>query len=116
MSETYAESQPMEEVHVNNTKITILGTAHVSKASADAVSELIETDQFDTIAIELCDSRYKSIVNPNSLTDMDLFEVIKTKKSELESAWNEVSTRLYQSSETEKPDDGPEDVDYEEVK
>jgi len=86
MSETYAESQPMEEVHVNNTKITILGTAHVSKASADAVSELIETDQFDTIAIELCDSRYKSIVNPNSLTDMDLFEVIKTKKASMVAA------------------------------
>jgi len=86
MSETYAESQPMEEVHVNNTKITILGTAHVSKASADAVSELIETDQFDTIAIELCDSRYRSIVNPNSLTDMDLFEVIKTKKASMVAA------------------------------
>jgi len=86
MSETYAESQPMEEVHVNNRKITILGTAHVSKASADAVSELIETDQFDTIAIELCDSRYRSIVNPNSLTDMDLFEVIKTKKASMVAA------------------------------
>lgn len=86
MTETHAESQPMEEVRVNNTDITILGTAHVSKASAAAVSELIETNQFDTIAIELCDSRYKSIVNPNSLAEMDLFEVIKSKKASMVAA------------------------------
>ncbi|MFK7795487.1 MAG: TraB/GumN family protein [Gammaproteobacteria bacterium] len=86
MNELPAESQPIEEIQVNNTKITILGTAHVSKASADAVQELIETNQFDVIAIELCDSRYKSIVNPNSLAEMDLFEVIKTKKASMVAA------------------------------
>ena len=86
MNQLPAESQPIEEIQVNNTKITILGTAHVSKASADAVRELIATNQFDVIAIELCDSRYKSIVNPNSLAEMDLFEVIKTKKASMVAA------------------------------
>ncbi len=86
MSETLAETQPIEEVNLNGTHITILGTAHVSKASADAVCELIETNQFDTIAIELCESRYNSIVNPNSLADMDLFEVIKSKKASMVAA------------------------------
>lgn len=86
MSETLAESQPIEEIHLHDTNLTILGTAHVSKASADAVSELIDMNQFDTIAIELCDSRYKSIVNPNSLADMDLFEVIKSKKASMVAA------------------------------
>ncbi len=86
MNELPAESQPIEEIQINDTKITILGTAHVSKASADAVTELIETNQFDVIAIELCDSRYKSIVNPNSLAEMDLFEVIKTKKASMVAA------------------------------
>jgi len=86
MNESQIESQPIEEIQVNNTNITILGTAHVSKASANAVRELIETNQFDTIAIELCESRYKSIVNPNALADMDLFEVIKTKKASMVAA------------------------------
>lgn len=86
MSELSAESQPIEEIQVNNTNITILGTAHVSKASADAVRRLIESNQFDVIAIELCESRHKSIVNPNSLADMDLFEVIKTKKASMVAA------------------------------
>lgn len=86
MSELPAGSQPIEEVQVNNTNITILGTAHVSKASADAVRELVESNQFDVIAIELCESRYNSIVNPNSLADMDLFEVIKSKKASMVAA------------------------------
>jgi pheromone shutdown-related protein TraB len=86
MSELPAESQPIEEIQVNNTKITILGTAHVSKASADAVRELIESNQFDVIAIELCDSRYQSIINPDLLAEMDLFEVIKTKKASMVAA------------------------------
>ncbi len=86
MSELSAESQPIEEIQVNNTNITIIGTAHVSKASAEAVRKLIETNQFDVIAIELCESRYKSIINPNSLADMDLFEVIKTKKASMVAA------------------------------
>ena len=86
MSESNTESQPIEEVQLNNTDITILGTAHVSKASADAVQELIETKKFDTVAIELCESRYNSIINPNSLADMDLFEVIKSKKASMVAA------------------------------
>ena len=86
MSEIPAESQPIEEIQVNNTKVTIIGTAHVSKASADAVRELIDSNRFDVIAIELCDGRYKSIVNPNSLADMDLFEVIKAKKASMVAA------------------------------
>ncbi len=86
MSELSAESQPIEEIQINNTKITVIGTAHVSKASADAVRELIESDQFDVIAIELCDNRYKSIVNPDSLAEMDLFEVIKSKKASMVAA------------------------------
>ncbi len=86
MNELLSESQPLEEIRYNNTKITILGTAHVSKASANAVRELIESNQFDVIAIELCNSRYSSIVNPNSLADMDLFEVIKTKKASMVAA------------------------------
>lgn len=86
MTDSHTRSQPIEEMQVNNTTITIIGTAHVSKASADAVRELIESNRFDVIAIELCESRYNSIVNPNVLADMDLLEVIKTKKASMVAA------------------------------
>ena len=79
-------SQPTKSIRLNNTDITILGTAHVSKTSADAVQELLESNRFDVVAIELCQSRYDSIVNPNSLAKMDLFEVIKNKKASMVAA------------------------------
>ena len=86
MSETHSQPQPLEELEVNNTHITVLGTAHVSKASADAVAELVHSGKFDIVAIELCDNRHQSIINPNSLADMDLFEVIKSKKASMVAA------------------------------
>ena len=79
-------SQPSKVIRIENTEITILGTAHVSKTSADAVRALIESNEFDAVAIELCQSRYDSIVNPKSLANNDLFEVIKNKKASMVAA------------------------------
>jgi pheromone shutdown-related protein TraB len=72
------ESEPLLTLELeNHRKLTILGTAHVSQASADKVKELIATQAFDAVAVELCPSRYKAIVEPDLLAKMDLFQVIK---------------------------------------
>lgn len=78
--------QPLEEININGNQLTILGTAHVSKASADAVATLINSGHYDVIAVELCEARYKSIINPNHMAEMDLFEVIKNKKASMVAA------------------------------
>lgn len=71
-------TEPLETIELDNhRKITILGTAHVSQASADKVKELIATQAFDAIAVELCPSRYKAIIEPDQLAKMDLFQVIR---------------------------------------
>lgn len=71
-------TEPLETIELNNhRKITILGTAHVSQASADKVKELIATQAFDAVAVELCPSRYKAIIEPDQLAKMDLFQVIR---------------------------------------
>jgi len=64
-------------------KICLLGTAHVSQASADKVKELLSTEEFDIAAIELCPNRYDSLVNPDNLANMDLFKVIKEGKTSM---------------------------------
>lgn len=74
-SKTLAE--PIKSITVNGCTMTLLGTAHVSKASADKVQELIATGQYDAVAVELCPSRHKVIVNPDAMAKMDLFQVIK---------------------------------------
>lgn len=73
--------EPVSTVTLENTCITLLGTAHVSQASADTVTRLIESGQFDAVAIELCPSRHNAMVNPDSLARMNLFEVIRSGKT-----------------------------------
>jgi len=78
--------QPIEQICINNCNITLLGTAHVSKASAEAVQTLITENDYDAIAIELCPSRYNALIDPDSLSQMDLFSVIKDGKASMVTA------------------------------
>ncbi len=62
-------------------EIILLGTAHVSKDSALLVKEVIESEKPETVAVELCQSRYQSIRQKNKWQDMDIIKVIKEKKT-----------------------------------
>ncbi|QGU00134.1 Pheromone shutdown protein [Candidatus Syntrophocurvum alkaliphilum] len=65
----------------DNKEIILIGTAHVSKQSAEEVKEVIETEKPDSVCVELDEQRYKSIINPNHWKQMDIFKVIKEKRS-----------------------------------
>ena len=59
--------EPVVELERDGCRITLLGTAHVSKSSVEKVEELLSTGNYDAVAIELCESRYKSIIDPDAL-------------------------------------------------
>ena len=73
--------QPTQIVLRDGVRYTILGTAHVSKASADAVQSLIQGGGFDAVAVELDRNRFNSITNPDSVAKLDLFQVIREGKA-----------------------------------
>ncbi len=75
--------QPLRIVERDGTTYTLLGTAHVSRASVDAVNQMIDDGEFDAIAVELCESRYQSITNPDAWQKMDLFKIIRQGKAGL---------------------------------
>ncbi|MCB1986713.1 MAG: TraB/GumN family protein [Burkholderiales bacterium] len=79
-------TEPIKTIHIDNRNITMLGTAHVSKASADKVQELIATGKYDAVAVELCPSRHSAIVNPDAMAKMDLFQVIKSGQASMVAA------------------------------
>ena len=62
-------------------EITLIGTAHVSRESADLVGQVIEEEKPDTVCVELCQSRYQSITQKNRWQNSDLIKVIKEKKA-----------------------------------
>ncbi len=59
----------------------ILGTAHVSRESAEKVASVIQEEKPDTVCVELCQSRYQSIRQKDRWLDMDIIKVIKEKKA-----------------------------------
>lgn len=81
-----AGQEPMVEVRIGDSRITLLGTAHVSRSSADKVRELLASGDYDAVAVELCPSRYNAIVDPDALARMDLFQVIREGKAAMVAA------------------------------
>jgi len=73
--------QPVVRITRDGVEYVLLGTAHVSRASVEAVKALIDRESFDAVAIELCESRARGIRDPDAFSKMDLFQVIRTGKA-----------------------------------
>lgn len=85
-TENNNSEEPMAEVKIGESRITLLGTAHISRSSAEKVKQLLATGEYDAVAVELCPSRHHAIVDPNALSRMDLFEVIRGGKAAMVAA------------------------------
>ena len=72
--------QPVARVARNGVEYVLLGTAHVSRVSADAVRAILELEAFDAVAVELCTARYQSMRDPGAFRRLDLFQVIRQGK------------------------------------
>ena len=77
------EDNNITRIQINDKEIILIGTAHVSKQSAEQVKEVIEREQPNAVCIELDEARYKSITEGSKWQDTDIFKVIKEKKASL---------------------------------
>lgn len=85
-ADTATASEPLLVIEHGGHRLTLLGTAHISRASMEKVQELLANGSYDAVAVELCPSRYNAIVNPDALARMDLFQVFREKKATLVTA------------------------------
>ncbi len=72
--------QPVRIVERDGVRYTLLGTAHVSLASVQAVERAIGSGQFDAVAVELDPQRLQALTNPDALAKLDLIEVIRKNR------------------------------------
>ena len=72
--------QPVIELNLNGIDYTLLGTAHVSIKSLEAVKVAIDSGKFDTIAVELDINRHKQLTQQTNLQNLDIFQIIKEDK------------------------------------
>ncbi|MCM3707266.1 MULTISPECIES: TraB/GumN family protein [Cytobacillus] len=70
-------------IHLDGKEYILIGTAHVSKHSAEQVKKVIEAEQPDSVCVELDEQRYQSITEGSKWKEMDIIQVIKEKKASL---------------------------------
>ena len=80
MKESRFADQPVVELERDGVHYTLLGTAHVSKTSIDAVLAAIDSGRFDAVAVELDEQRHKALTKPEDLQQLDLVKVIRERK------------------------------------
>lgn len=75
------ESSLIRKVTLGSTTFTLLGTAHVSPQSVADVRDEVDNGSYDAIAVELCDSRYQNLMDPQAIEQLDLFEILRSGKA-----------------------------------
>jgi len=71
------------KIYLDGKEIILIGTAHVSRHSAEQVKEVIDQEQPDSVCIELDEQRYQSVMEGNQWQEMDIFKVVKERKATL---------------------------------
>jgi len=81
--ETAIADQPVREITRDGVHYVLLGTAHVSRTSVEAVKSMATSGEFDAIAVELCPARHHALTQQQQWQDMDLYRIIREKKAGL---------------------------------
>jgi pheromone shutdown-related protein TraB len=73
--------EPIRVVRFGETEFTLLGVAHISRASADAVARMLDDGRFDAVAVELCPARHAALTRPDVWGQTNLFRVFREGKA-----------------------------------
>ncbi|HIK01807.1 TPA: TraB/GumN family protein [archaeon] len=73
----------VEIVEIGGKRISLIGTAHVSRKSITEVKKVIAKEKPDSVAIELCQGRYEQLISGDGWQDMKINEVLKSGKSHM---------------------------------
>jgi len=62
-------------------ELVLVGTAHVSRESAELAEAVIAAESPDTVCVELCKSRYEAVKQREKWQEMDIVKVIREKRT-----------------------------------
>ena len=81
MTEEQQLPKSVTVLQLDGKEIYLVGTAHLSKQSVEDVHTTIEIAQPNSVCVELCEPRYKTMTDKEAWKKMDIFKVIKDKKA-----------------------------------
>jgi pheromone shutdown-related protein TraB len=67
-------------IQLDDKKVFLVGTAHISQDSVDLVRQVIETEAPDCVCVELDEKRFASLAERNKFAALDLKEIIRKKQ------------------------------------
>ncbi|MFN8389256.1 MAG: TraB/GumN family protein [Bdellovibrionota bacterium] len=62
-------------------RVYVVGTAHVSRSSAELAERIIREVKPDAVCLELCAARLQSLENPDAWRETDLFQVVRSGRA-----------------------------------
>jgi pheromone shutdown-related protein TraB len=79
-SEAADRTADVRTVRLGDREILIVGTAHVSRESADLVERVIREERPDRVCVELDPQRYEALVRKTQWESLDLRQVIRRRQ------------------------------------
>lgn len=73
-------SKDVQTIHKDGREYIIVGTAHISRQSADLVREVIENEKPDVVCVELDEKRMIALSEKNRWENLDLKNIIRQKQ------------------------------------
>ncbi len=77
------ENDNVHRITREGREIILIGTAHVSRESADLVERVIAEEKPDTVCVELCKPRYEAIRQRDKWQQTDIVKVIREKRTSI---------------------------------
>jgi pheromone shutdown-related protein TraB len=79
-SRSAAYPADVRRLHLDGREIILVGTAHISRQSAELVRRVIEGERPDRVCIELDDKRYEALAKRKRWQVLDIREIIRRKQ------------------------------------
>ncbi len=83
MAEQQSLPESVTKIILDGREIFLVGTAHVSKESVEDVKKTIRSVKPNSVCIELCEPRYRVMTDRDAWKKMNIFKIIREKKSTL---------------------------------
>jgi pheromone shutdown-related protein TraB len=77
------DHQNVHRLTLDSREIILIGTAHISRESADLVDRVITEEKPDVVCVELCKARFEAIQQKDKWQEMDIVKVIRENHTAL---------------------------------
>ncbi len=74
------DSPDVARVAIDGREYVLVGTAHISRESADLVEQVIAAEAPDCVCVELDERRYRALSNPADFEALDLRAIIRNRQ------------------------------------